>query len=346
MTGPVFVCNPASVFSAPRGITGEAQTAASARHTLKRAHVQWRASASGGSSSPTPASPPPVSRPAVARLAAAVLTMVVRGLADDVRGLDIDVDCLNNGDALRGRLRGVTLRATRLVLFGAAASGGVAARLPALDMGTVGRVPFAVSWRATVTQVDLNLRKGVWFVALESLLRDVVKLSVSTAMGRNGVSGAESVVTELERVELQPAADRPGSTGGAAAGAAAFFASALWNMVAPRVTPSPSSGKLALHARTTLADGTVLRYSVRSRMSLSDEGTLVEFDQPELMWRGMGLPLLAVARASIKLSEETVIVDLTRARMTPRRARSSSGTQLPRAAGMTDRRPRTKTRED
>jgi hypothetical protein len=190
--------------------------------------------------------------------------------------LDVDVDAATNLDLLAGRLRGVTVRAGRIVFDGAPVSGGCALYVQSLTLPQT--APFAVSVNATVTQGDLNAAGTPLFAMLERLLDGVVSTSLSGLVGR-ALQARDGRANVLDAVALE------GERG----------------------------GRLVMRAHSRLVNGATLRYAVRAGLAIAADGRTVELARPELTWRGLPVPLAPLARVGVGFQREAKVtaLDLT-----------------------------------
>jgi hypothetical protein len=244
--------------------------------------------------------------------------MLILALVDSASDLVVDVDASSNSAVLSGRLRGVSVLASRLVFGGAPISGGVALYTQEVDVDLGGLTgpdgePFAISVSATVTGADLNTRTGPMFGILQDLLRGIVTTSTGGGLSRFLPQSAGLLETDLIGVRLEDAplpvaatlfAELPfpdwfgvGKDINKAARAAQASAAAA--------SLADGSGRIVLQACSRLADGSEWRYDVRSGLAVTEAGGVLELESPEVVWRGIPVPLTTVSRAGFQIANNS-----------------------------------------
>lgn len=220
------------------------------------------------------------SRPFASRAASVGLNLLIRSLVLVDGDLDVDVNASTNLDLLSGRLKGISIKAERIVAEGLPISGGCALYVDALTLPQT--APFAVSVNATLTSADLNAKKivGVFSDLMNSLLTNSVAGFVSAALGTDKARLVSiGVESEAPRSGLKSRLD----TGG---------------------------GRLRLEGRLRLRDGSEIEFVVRTALAVSRGGEFLELARPELSWRGRRVPLIPLARVGAALETGSSITAL------------------------------------
>lgn len=231
------------------------------------------------------------SRPLVSKLASTALKLLIRSTCAVADGLEVDVDAATNMDVLSGRLRGVTVRAARIVFDGVPISGSVALFTPSMVLPL--EEPLAVSVVATATEADLNAAGTKLRGLLEKLVVGAVTNSLSGRLGMAVGGSGEDVETVLERVSLED----PGVEGGGGG------RGLLRSFVGGR--PRSGGGRMVMNVRSSVKGGATVRYVVRAGLVATREGAVVELDDPELLWRGLPVPLGALARVGVQFENDS-----------------------------------------
>lgn len=207
---------------------------------------------------------------------------------------------------LTGKLEGVSVTTSRLVYNGVAISGGAALYTDeiVLDLASssptltaVGLAdapllakPFSVSIQASFTEADLN-RTGPVRESLQLLLREVIRTGLGGAVGRALPAAIGGVTCILDRVELSDRA--PDS----------LFP---WS----RRHPTDAGGKLVLHAHAELSSGKLINFAVRSGLTTMSDGTIIKLKDPELIWRGINVPIVTIDTIGVQLSDTSKLTSV------------------------------------
>lgn len=207
--------------------------------------------------------------------------------------LEVDIDASSNFAMLTGKLKGVSMTASRLIYNDFAVSGGAAVYTDEiiLESSSVSSFPnpprlakpFSISVQANLLEGDLN-RIGPVRTGLEQLLREIISTGLSGAIGRALPADIGGVTCTLDRVQLTD----KGSTE-----EPSFF---NW-----RPKPQDTDGKLVFRAHTTLPSGRVIHFAVRTGLCTMDDGQIIKLRDPEFIWRNVTVPMITIDTIGVQL---------------------------------------------
>lgn len=223
------------------------------------------------------------------------------------QSVEVDINASSNKALLSGRLEGVTVKAASLVYNGVAISGGIAlytdeiiitsanhfsrfARTPQLAK------PFSVSVRATLTERDLN-SEGPMRDAMQVLLTQAVTTALSGATGRALPVNIGGLACSLESIQLLDAVDNRVS----------LFP--FWPFRRAR-SDRRIQGKLVMNACATLSSGRKLKFSIRSGISVVNDGRIIKLADPYLLWNGLSIPVVTIDTVGFKLDATSKITNV------------------------------------
>lgn len=237
-------------------------------------------------------------RPIASRIASSGIKLIIRSLCDDIQDLHVDINSASNRDLLGGRLRGVSVSASRLQYNNIRVSGGVGLYTDAVELlwepGSASpRIarPMPLSATVALTARDINSSKPIRDV-FHSLLIEVIRACVSSVIGRwlpKQLGGVEYTLNSVEFSEDE----RDDSS-------------------EQRAVPDRySGGCVILDASAKFGSGKVVNFKVKTGLVTRKNGRVVALHNPVVSWRGFILPLFTAAFIGVELAPEALLTSIT-----------------------------------